>query len=264
MHTFWRLLIAIAFGFVLALLGTALRPNTGCLAPYGPVLLSVAMLPAGLAAAGCTYMLLTRRWGRNSRERARQASLLYEMIRWTTLGLPLVLLLVWVWSYFEFVQLACWDTLHYPREPHVGDVFVMPRFNQGVFTVTYCRLGSDEPDRSAFVDRWGFRYTLSTDHRYAAGPFIESNTYVPIWSLLLLSLPACAVALRREFGLRRIQSRLARGLCGRCGYSLTGNTSGVCPECGERRDAPTGTPGIQAPTHSDGPHRGQMAPRFVE
>ena len=22
--------------------------------------------------------------------------------------------------------------------------------------------------------------------------------------------------------------------CGKCGYSLTGNTSGVCPECGER------------------------------
>jgi hypothetical protein len=28
------------------------------------------------------------------------------------------------------------------------------------------------------------------------------------------------------------QNRIAAGLCRRCSYSLTGNTSGVCPECG--------------------------------
>ena len=26
--------------------------------------------------------------------------------------------------------------------------------------------------------------------------------------------------------------RISQGLCGACGYNLTGNTSGVCPECG--------------------------------
>jgi rubrerythrin len=31
------------------------------------------------------------------------------------------------------------------------------------------------------------------------------------------------------------RERLARGQCGRCGYDLTGNVSGVCPECGTRR-----------------------------
>jgi hypothetical protein len=31
---------------------------------------------------------------------------------------------------------------------------------------------------------------------------------------------------------RRTEKRAAEGRCFRCGFSLTGNTSGVCPECG--------------------------------
>ena len=29
------------------------------------------------------------------------------------------------------------------------------------------------------------------------------------------------------------RQRLANGLCGKCGYDLRGNLSGVCPKCGE-------------------------------
>lgn len=29
--------------------------------------------------------------------------------------------------------------------------------------------------------------------------------------------------------------RYRKGLCSNCGYNLTGNTSGICPECGEAR-----------------------------
>jgi ABC-type ATPase with predicted acetyltransferase domain len=32
---------------------------------------------------------------------------------------------------------------------------------------------------------------------------------------------------------RRAQ-RIAAGRCATCGYSLTGNLSGICPECGTR------------------------------
>lgn len=31
--------------------------------------------------------------------------------------------------------------------------------------------------------------------------------------------------------------RRSRGLCVRCGYDLTGNTSGRCPECGAKRSS---------------------------
>ena len=37
---------------------------------------------------------------------------------------------------------------------------------------------------------------------------------------------------RRKAIQRRRDARLARGLCPRCEYDLTGNVSGVCPECG--------------------------------
>lgn len=32
----------------------------------------------------------------------------------------------------------------------------------------------------------------------------------------------------------RRAARRSRGLCGGCGYSLAGNSTGVCPECGDR------------------------------
>jgi hypothetical protein len=37
---------------------------------------------------------------------------------------------------------------------------------------------------------------------------------------------------RLAFARWRRRRRLRRGWCGKCGYDLTGNVSGVCPECG--------------------------------
>jgi uncharacterized paraquat-inducible protein A len=55
-------------------------------------------------------------------------------------------------------------------------------------------------------------------------------------SAVALSLAAVAAAIlldrfHPEFG-SIAQGRRARGQCAECGYDLTGNTSGVCPECG--------------------------------
>ena len=38
------------------------------------------------------------------------------------------------------------------------------------------------------------------------------------------------------------EQRLREGLCLKCGYDLTGNESGVCPECGTAIDPPAGEP----------------------
>jgi hypothetical protein len=52
---------------------------------------------------------------------------------------------------------------------------------------------------------------------------------LPFWFLCLITaVPAsrlCVHAWRRR-------RKARRGLCARCGYDLTGNVSGVCPECG--------------------------------
>jgi hypothetical protein len=52
---------------------------------------------------------------------------------------------------------------------------------------------------------------------------------VPSWVLLIVTLILPAVWLRSLVGRYR---RRKLGLCPACAYSLTGNTSGVCPECG--------------------------------
>jgi hypothetical protein len=53
---------------------------------------------------------------------------------------------------------------------------------------------------------------------------------IPLWMLLVLwaAYPAIAFA-RRLLDHRR---RRKRNQCVHCGYNLTGNVSGVCPECG--------------------------------
>ncbi len=48
---------------------------------------------------------------------------------------------------------------------------------------------------------------------------------------------------------KRRERRAARGYCVSCGYDLTGNESGRCPECGERVcRSPSGREGVGPPT----------------
>jgi hypothetical protein len=66
-------------------------------------------------------------------------------------------------------------------------------------------------------------------------------------NLLVLSavLPAARVA-RRLANRLRSRRRSRRGLCARCGYNLTGNASGVCPECGSTIGPPKHLEGFGA------------------
>ena len=47
----------------------------------------------------------------------------------------------------------------------------------------------------------------------------------------ILCVPVMLTAAAICYGLRR-ERRGSLGVCHHCGYNLTGNTSGVCPECG--------------------------------
>jgi hypothetical protein len=55
----------------------------------------------------------------------------------------------------------------------------------------------------------------------------SSRVVLPGASGLLIVFPVVGV-----MRWRKRRRRVAAGLCGACGYDLTGNTSGVCPECG--------------------------------
>lgn len=54
---------------------------------------------------------------------------------------------------------------------------------------------------------------------------------VPLWMIFLAFAAYPTLAFMRGPVLR--QRRRRKGLCFACGYDLTGNVSGVCPECGE-------------------------------
>lgn len=55
--------------------------------------------------------------------------------------------------------------------------------------------------------------------------------WLPLWMPFVVfgAYPGYALVTRRS---RRRRQRRKRGLCVECGYNLTGNVSGRCPECG--------------------------------
>jgi len=59
-----------------------------------------------------------------------------------------------------------------------------------------------------------------------------------IWLCVALAIfPTIWIFLRLTDGPRIASMRRRSGLCVHCGYNLTGNTSGVCPECGRSTTA---------------------------
>ncbi len=57
--------------------------------------------------------------------------------------------------------------------------------------------------------------------------------WLPLWMPLVLFAAYPGYALVTH-GSRRRRQRRKHGLCLECGYNLTGNVSGICPECGSR------------------------------
>ena len=72
--------------------------------------------------------------------------------------------------------------------------------------------------------------------------------FVPFWFVVVCGSAAPACWLLSQ---RRKRRRLRLGLCPRCGYDLTANASGVCPECGQPADHPFDPAAPAAQTKSE-------------
>jgi len=73
---------------------------------------------------------------------------------------------------------------------------------------------------------------LKTDWRPAYMKYPTSGmvrVIIPLWIPSVFFAILCAVAIVPT---SRQRKREKEGLCSRCGYNLTSNTSGICPECG--------------------------------
>jgi hypothetical protein len=82
---------------------------------------------------------------------------------------------------------------------------------------------------SDFWPRYGFLAETRGFDAGADGGSWYTVVTLPLWALVVLAALPPAVRLP-PYARRR--SRTRRGLCPRCAYDLTGNLSGVCPECG--------------------------------
>ena len=76
----------------------------------------------------------------------------------------------------------------------------------------------------------------------SAQTYTTGNGYASLHLDLNLLAPCALLAVYPVFafirGPVRRNRRRKRGLCVQCGYNLTGNVSGRCPECGMQIDAP--------------------------
>ena len=64
------------------------------------------------------------------------------------------------------------------------------------------------------------------------GSPLTYSALIPLWIPFLVSvIPTCILWL--------LDRRNKIGVCDKCGYDLTGNVSGVCPECGKPNDGQT-------------------------
>ncbi len=73
------------------------------------------------------------------------------------------------------------------------------------------------------VSRSGFRTRLLACRPIPLGLTADTGVFALAWCLILLGPRALLTQLRHRLG-----------RCPRCGYDLSGNTTGTCPECGNR------------------------------
>jgi hypothetical protein len=147
----------------------------------------------------------------------------------------------WSRSYFSAIIFQ-----KYRGQPNHGGTEYMVRLIGGRFTMCGlesvpfsggfgCPYGKSMDTNLTYTDTtfgFGLAHSNFSDPNAATQFAIE----FPIWSLasVFILLPLVWLANRCRKTLFRLvdRYRIPAGCCRHCGYDLTGNTSGVCPECG--------------------------------
>ena len=146
-------------------------------------------------------------------------------LKWA--GLVAVALIVAMWG----VSLTSWALLHTGRwDLHLGagGIIIRDRY----FNTRSVHWGVS----TNFMATWRERSGLYLPGVARTAPFGAWDIYLPCWWLVLM------VGIPTAY-LWWLDRRPPSGHCQKCGYDLTWNVSGVCPECGENvtlRETATG------------------------
>jgi len=83
---------------------------------------------------------------------------------------------------------------------------------------------------------WGFGINRRSGLGLWGHTYRSAEVTAPLWAPFILLATYPTIVFYR--GPMRRWRRRRRGLCLKCGYDLTGNESGVCPECGSEIESP--------------------------
>lgn len=105
--------------------------------------------------------------------------------------------------------------------------------------VSWTPANSSTGSAGSVVDLWNTVLLSTSPFSPAEAPPGDGFAHagIRLWLPSVLLIVAWYVLLRVPHRVRRIL-RAKRGLCLQCGYNLTGNWSGVCPECGTGAQTP--------------------------
>ena len=146
-----------------------------------------------------------------------------RILKWTGTIISLLIISIWLLSLWCDVRYRATGYTFFRIVPgHVGVVvfsFALPP----VPGMTASAVNWHAFDRFGFDAPWG----QSQDQLSRRNPnHWVYSIVVSLWFLLVLSALPTAWLWHRDRGWKR------PGCCLRCGYDLTGNTSGICSECG--------------------------------
>jgi hypothetical protein len=167
-----------------------------------------------------------------------------RVLKWTTTLACVLILGVWICSGWCLVRLGVVGGIiqTFAGGPRIPNQYESIKIGGGILSVTYVRLSLREEvaGRNTSEEDWlrelppfyfeshdadapYFRTWLPS---FCAVGTCQRTIDVPCWiPFVLLAVPT-ALLWHRE------RRRIPPGHCQKCGYDLTGNVSGRCPECG--------------------------------
>jgi len=142
-----------------------------------------------------------------------------RICKWLATGATALILIIWPVSRYWAVTYALESKL-------VGTIGI---FNGAVFThSSNPNLQFEEEERGLFLLRYPLERRKGMSWWPGGGKTpVGWLVRIPLWMLLVPHAGIAALLFWKD-------RRLPPGHCPHCRYNLTGNVSGVCPECGTR------------------------------
>jgi hypothetical protein len=125
-------------------------------------------------------------------------------------------------------------TSQIPRAPVRREPWNHDWYSYYTYPISSCPINKIEPHPSVQVpgSRTELLGIITLTYRDGDVGFDHHLVIIRMWWSLAFAVPLTFLVTRQVFGWRRRRAWRAAGRC-ECGYDLTGNKSGTCPECGK-------------------------------